>query len=67
VITFLTFLGASALGTFLGNWAIFWMIGRMAKKAEMLQIREMERVREEYAARMKRETERMEKYAKLEG
>lgn len=67
MITFLTFLGASALGTFLGNWAIFWMIGRMAKKAEMLQIREMERVREEYAARMKRETERMEKYAKLEG
>ena len=39
----------------------------MAKRAEMLQIREMERVRAEFAARMKRETERMEKYAKLKG
>ena len=64
---FLTILGAAALGTFLGNTAVFWLIGMMANRQQKRQEAELARLQSEFLAMRQREAERMERYAKLEG
>ena len=64
---FFTILGASALGTFCGNFGLFWAIGTMAKRQEMAQRAELERLQQGYLEMVQREKARMENYAKMEG
>ena len=66
MITFLTILGASALGTFLGNLGLFWVIGRMAQRQEKKQREELQRLQNEFLEMRQKETERMQRYAKME-
>jgi len=67
MITFLSILGASALGTFLGNLGVFWVIGQMARRQEKKQREELQRLQSEFLEMRQREAERMERYAKMEG
>jgi hypothetical protein len=64
---FLTILGASLLGTFLGNFGLFFLIGQQAKKAEKAQLAEMQRIQQQMQEAMTQESERMQRYAKMEG
>lgn len=57
----------SALGTFLGNTAVFWLIGTIAQRQAKKQEAELSRLREEFLEVRKKEAERMERYAKMEG
>jgi membrane protein YqaA with SNARE-associated domain len=67
MITFLTILGASALGTFLGNLGVFWMIGRMAQRQERKQREELQKLQNEFLEMRQKEVERMKRYASMEG
>ena len=68
---FLTILGASTLGTFIGNTAVFWAIGAMAQRQAKIQAtqqrEELARLQAEFLEMRQREIERMQRYAKLEG
>jgi len=64
---FLTILGASALGIFLANLGIFWVIGALARRQQKLQEAEMARLKSEFIEMRQREIDRMAKYAKMEG
>jgi len=66
MITFLSILGASALGTFLGNLGVFWVIGRMAQRQEKKQREELQRLQSEFLEMRQKEVERMRAYAKME-
>ncbi len=58
---------ATAVGTFLGNLGVFWMIGRMAQRQEKKQREELQRLQNEFLEMRQREAERMRNYAKMEG
>lgn len=58
---------ASALGTFLGNTAVFWLIGIMAQRQQKRQEAELARLQSEFLEMRQKEAERMEKYARMEG
>lgn len=47
----------TAVGTFTGNLALFWLIGQQAQRAERQRLREVERLQE---AMVKAQTERYE-------
>lgn len=64
---FFTILGASALGTFCGNFGLFWIIGTMAKRQEKKQLEELQKLQQGYLDMVQREKARMENYAKMEG
>lgn len=64
---FFTILGASALGTFCGNFGLFWAIGTMAKRQEKKQLEELQKLQQGYLDMVQREKARMENYAKMEG
>ena len=66
-MTFLLYLLASTLGTFIGNFALFWVIGIQAQKAQKAQRDEMKRVHDSYLQMVDRERKRIENYAKMEG
>ena len=66
-MTFLLYLLASALGTFIGNFALFWVIGIQAQRAQKVQRDEMRRVHASYLEMVEREKKRIENYAKMEG
>ena len=57
---------ATAVGTFLGNLGVFWMIGRMAQRQEKKQREELQRLQNEFLEMRQKETERMQRYAKME-
>ena len=57
---------ASALGTLLGNMGLFWIIGRMAQRAEKQQQEKLQELQQGYLEMVKRENERMKNYAKME-
>jgi cytidylate kinase len=57
---------ATAVGTFLGNLGVFWMIGKMAQRQERKQREELQRLQNEFLEMRQRETERMQRYAKME-
>jgi len=64
---FFTVLGATALGTFFANISLFWVIGTMAKRQEEAQRKELARLQTEFLEMRQRETERMRRYAQMEG
>lgn len=58
---------ATAVGTFLGNLGVFWMIGKMAQRQEKKQREEIQRLQNEFLEMRQKEAERMRAYAKMEG
>jgi len=56
----------SALGTFLGNTAVLWLIGALAHRQQKRQEAELARLQQGYLEMAQRERERIERYAKME-
>jgi membrane protein YqaA with SNARE-associated domain len=65
-MTFLAIAAGAALGSFLGNTAVFWVIGAMAERTQKKQRAELEAMEKSYMEVIQRERNRMEAYAKLE-
>ena len=66
-MTFLAIASGAAIGSFLGNTAVFWVIGAMAERAQKKQRAELEAMEKSYMEVIQRERNRMENYAKMEG
>jgi membrane protein YqaA with SNARE-associated domain len=66
-MTFLAIAAGAALGSFLGNTAVFWVIGAMAERNQKKQLAELKELEKGYMEVIQRERDRMEAYAKLEG
>jgi len=64
---FFTVLGATALGTFCANAALFWSLGSMAKRQEEKQREELQKLQQGYLEMAQRERTRLENYARMEG
>jgi Tfp pilus assembly protein PilN len=64
---FFTILGGVALGSFAGNISLFWVIGEMARRQEKKQREILLQVQQELIDAQQKETERMKRYAKMEG
>jgi uncharacterized membrane-anchored protein YhcB (DUF1043 family) len=58
---------ATAVGTFLGNLGVFWMIGKMAQRQEKKQREELQKLQNEFLEMRQKEAERMKRYASMEG
>jgi uncharacterized membrane protein len=58
---------ASALGTLAGNLSLFWIIGTVAKRQERANQKKLQELQKGYLEMVRRETERMKNYAKMEG
>ena len=65
-MTFLAIAAGAAVGSFLGNTAVFWVIGMMAERTQKKQRAELEAMEKSYMEVIQRERNRMEAYAKLE-
>lgn len=65
-MTFLALFTATALGSFLGNLAVFSAIGIMAQRTEKKRIAELESFQQQVQEMVAKENERMRRYAKLE-
>ena len=65
-MTFLAIAAGAAIGSFLGNTAVFWVIGFMAERNQKKQKAELEELQKGYLDMVQREKTRMEAYAKLE-
>jgi membrane protein YqaA with SNARE-associated domain len=57
----------SFVGTLLGNLGVFWAIGQMAQRQEKKQREELQRLQNEFLEMRQKETERMKRYASMEG
>ena len=66
-MTFLAVAAGAAIGSFLGNTAVFWVIGLMAERNQKKQQAELEELQKGYLDMVQREKTRMENYAKMEG
>jgi membrane protein YqaA with SNARE-associated domain len=66
-MTFLAVAAGAAIGSFLGNTAVFWVIGAMAERNQKKQLAELKELEKGYMEVIQRERDRMEAYAKLEG
>ena len=66
-MTFLAIAAGAALGSFLGNTLVFWVIGAMAERNHKKQLAELKELEKDYLSRVQREQARMENYAKMEG
>ena len=58
---------ASAVGTLIGNLALFAIIGTMAQRQQKKQEKELQRLQTEFLEMRQKEAERMRRYAKMEG
>jgi preprotein translocase subunit YajC len=58
---------ASAIGTLLGNLGVFWFIGVMAQRQQKKQEKELLKLQNEFLEMRRKENERMQRYAKMEG
>ena len=65
-MTFLAVAIGAALGSFLGNTAVFWAIGLMAERNQKKQQAELEELHKGYLKMVEKEQTRMENYAKME-
>jgi hypothetical protein len=65
-MTFLSIAAGAAIGSFLGNTAVFWVIGLMAQRKEKQQLAELQELQQGYLEMVQREQTRMENYAKME-
>ena len=66
-MTFLAVAAGAAIGSFLGNTAVFWVIGALAGRNQKKQRAELEELQKGYLDMVQREQTRMENYAKMEG
>ena len=65
-MTFLAVAAGAAIGSFLGNTAVFWVIGMIAERNQKKQRAELEELQKGYLDMVQREQTRMENYAKME-
>ena len=65
-MTFLAIAAGAAIGSFLGNTAVFWIIGFMAERNQKKQKAELEELQKGYLDMVQREQTRLENYAKME-
>ena len=56
----------SALGTFLGNLALFSLIGMMAQRQEKANHEKLQELQRGYLDMVNKEAERMKRYASME-
>ena len=66
-MTFLAIAVGAAIGSFIGNTAVFWIIGFMAQRKEKQKLAELQELQQGYLNMVQRERTRMENYAKMEG
>jgi membrane protein DedA with SNARE-associated domain len=66
-MTFLTVLGAALVGSFLANAAFYFIVGKLAQRAEKKRIEHFRKLEAECLEVIKKEDERMRNYAKMEG
>ena len=66
-MTFLAIAAGAAIGSFLGNTLVFWVIGMMAERNQKKQRAELVELQKSYLDMVQREQTRMEAYAKMEG
>jgi flagellar motor component MotA len=64
---FLTTFGAALLATLVGNLLTFYVIGKIAQKAERKRVEQMQTQLLELQRLAEKEQERMKKYAAMEG
>lgn len=64
-IFFIT-LVSTALGTFVANLGILWLIGAQANRLEKQRIKDMVEQQKELMTMVQKEQERMQKYAQME-
>ena len=65
-MTFLAIAAGAAIGSFLGNTAVFWVIGFIAERNQRKQKAELEELHKGYLEMVQKEQTRMQKYAKME-
>jgi uncharacterized membrane protein (DUF106 family) len=66
-MAFLTVFLASALGTILANLAIIFLIGWRAIQQEKKQVAELQKQHQSYLEMVRKESLRMQNYARMEG
>jgi len=66
-MTFLAIATGAAIGSFLGNTLVFWVIGALAERNQKKQRAELKELEKGYLDMVQREQTRMEAYAKMEG
>ena len=64
-IFFIT-LVSTALGTFVANLGILWLIGAQANRLEKQRIKDLVEQQKELMTMVQKEQERMQKYAQME-
>jgi hypothetical protein len=65
-MTLLVIAVGAFIGTLTANAGLLWFIGHMAQKTEKKRLEEFQQAQREMMEAVKKEQERMQKYAKME-